>query len=93
MQAKHFANILFISSSSRILKGWQGCDAKEGGVGMDGGGEAEYTRDPALLSPNDPHQSTSTVQQTATARKNTRRVNIDQEIVLIQEELQNREYC
>ena len=60
---------------------------------MDGGGEAEYTRDPALLSPNDPHQSTSTVQQTATAKKNTRCINIDQEIVLIQEQLENREYC
>ena len=31
---------------------------------MDGEGGAEYTRDPALLSPNDPHQSTSTNTQT-----------------------------
>ena len=31
---------------------------------MDGEGGAEYTRDPALLSPNDPHQSTSTNIQT-----------------------------
>ena len=27
----------FVSSNSSILEGWQGCDAKEGGVGMDGG--------------------------------------------------------
>ena len=44
-------------------KGWQSWFAKEA---MDGGGVCEYTRDPALLSPNDPHQSTSTnTQQTA----------------------------
>ena len=37
---------------------------------MDGGGVCEYTRDPALLSPNDPHQSTSTnTQQTASENK------------------------
>ena len=38
---------------------------------MDGEGGAEYTRDPALLSPNDPHQSTSTNTQTHTEKHKT----------------------
>ena len=40
---------------------------------MDGEGGAEYTRDPALLSPNDPHQSTSTNIQTQTEKHKTHR--------------------
>ena len=49
-------------SRTQFLKGGeQVWGAKEA---MDGEGGAEYTRDPALLSPNDPHQSTSTNIQT-----------------------------
>ena len=38
---------------------------------MDGEGGAEYTRDPVLLSPNDPHQSTSTNTQTQREKHKT----------------------
>ena len=49
-------------------KGWQSWFAEEA---MDGGGVCEYTRDPALLSPNDPHQSTSTASNKQQQRRKT----------------------
>ena len=54
---------------------------------MDGGGEGEYTRDPTLLSPNDPHQSTSTSHNKQQQRRKTDLIrtciNIAQGVVLI----------